>query len=284
VSIAILAKDGRQHGLGTLIYGIITFVINKRFMMSEQVLSSYLSKPVVLQQISYDNQLCWLKKAKPAHPAYLYALLNFCARVLGAPLLRAVPKKGGSFAIQQEVTRLKALKNQGVNVPSIIKSHSDYLVMSHLGDNFQQALESSRGKVRLGLFKKALDALKSIHDSNAYLSQAFCRNMVIDAHDKLGFIDFEDDPLDSLTLDQAKARDIVLFLLSTVYLFRDQRDDLITILKQVFLHTDDVITAAIFKTVKSLAVLRYIPSWRCLGREFPRLKFTLSILSQCLVS
>src|SRR5690606_32332086 len=64
--------------------------------------------------------------------------------------------------------------------------------------------------------------LSQVHAQGQYLSQAFARNFIL--HDgKLSLIDFEDDPLEVMSLPQAQVRDWLAYLHSTAWLMPAHR-------------------------------------------------------------
>lgn len=66
-------------------------------------------------------------------------------------------------------------------------------------------------------WQRELQNLVALHARGQYLSQAFARNFI--AHDEqLAMIDFEDDPLEVMSLEQAQARDWLAYLHSSARL------------------------------------------------------------------
>jgi len=49
---------------------------------------------------SQDGTVYWLKKSAPARGVVRYWVLNFFAKILRTPLLKAVPQKGGQIALK----------------------------------------------------------------------------------------------------------------------------------------------------------------------------------------
>ena len=82
-----------------------------------------------------------VKGQRPARASTLYRALNAAARLIGAPLLQAVPMHGGAKAQQTEVARLQALHGAGAPVPRVLHVAPDQGV---------EALEAER-KVRTAL-------------------------------------------------------------------------------------------------------------------------------------
>ena len=58
-------------------------------------------------------------------------------------------------------------------------------------------------------------AIAAVHARGAYLSQAFARNLMHCPDGVIGFIDFEDDPGETLSIAECQARDWLSYLHST---------------------------------------------------------------------
>lgn len=155
-----------------------------------------------------------VKGQRPARGAWRYRLLNAIASVLGQPLLRAAPAHGGARAQAIEVRRLRALAAAGVNVPEVLHVDPEFFVQRWLGEQRLDELLQRGGEAALGAWQRGLRCLVALHERGQVASQAFTRNFIVQG-DRLALIDFEDDPLDVLTLEQAQARDWLAYLHST---------------------------------------------------------------------
>jgi tRNA A-37 threonylcarbamoyl transferase component Bud32 len=155
-----------------------------------------------------------VKGQRPARPAWRYQLLNGFARAAGLPLLRAAPALGGAQAQQIEVERLRSLQSAGVAVPEVLHVETDFFVQRWLGETRLDALLQHADSEALHWWTIGLRTLIDLHARGQYLSQAFARNFIA-CGDTLAMIDFEDDPLQVMSLDQAQARDWLAYLHSS---------------------------------------------------------------------
>jgi tRNA A-37 threonylcarbamoyl transferase component Bud32 len=157
-----------------------------------------------------------VKGQRATRSAWRYRVLNGVARVIGLPLLRAAPAHGGARAQAIEVARLRSLAAAGVAVPRLLHVDNLFFVQSWLGETRLDRL--LRKKAALTWWQRGLRTLVDVHARDQYLSQAFARNFIA-VGDTLAMIDFEDDPLEVMTLEQAQARDWLAYLHASALAF-----------------------------------------------------------------
>ncbi|MCF6288688.1 MAG: hypothetical protein L3J53_05555 [Proteobacteria bacterium] len=223
----------------------------------------------------------WLKKSAPARGVFRYYALNFFSKLLKVPLLKAVPQKGDQIALDIEAKRIATLQKNGVLVPKLIAKNPGWILLGNLGesiiDDFKQNQHNTPRVQKL--FADCLDAIKQLHEKGQYMSQGFARNMLKVSTNpvKIGFIDFEDDPLTVMSLAQAQARDLILFINSTARFFIQDLEFL-----QQQIHTfldghDPKVINNIKKTNKNLLWLTNLPLQKILGHDYQ--KFRTGILA-----
>jgi hypothetical protein len=171
-----------------------------------------------------DGRAVWAKRAGPRHGLWRYRVLGALARLLRADVLRPVPNTGGSAAIATEARRLRDLAARGLRVPAVLAESERGLLLEDLspaeapgrslGDELGDAWPHGPDAL-LPLWRDGLDAIARVHARGTCLSQAFARNLVRLPDGGIGFIDFEDDPLATLCLPDAQARDWLSYLHAT---------------------------------------------------------------------
>src|SRR5690606_20235183 len=99
------------------------------------------------------------------------------------------------------------------------------LCVSDMGRTLAAQLRETAGDAAAtdALARAAVSAIAAAHARGAYLGQPLPRNMTFGA-DGIGFLDFEEDPLEVMTLEQAQARDWVLFAFGMAKYY-DRRPD-----------------------------------------------------------
>ncbi len=204
------------------------------------------------------------------HPA-LYRLLNALAWMTGAPFLKAVPMHGGAQAQQTEVARLRALHAAGARVPQVLHVAPDHFVMQWLGGDHLGTLLQAGHPQGEALWREAGDLLVRLHARGQYLSQGFARNLIVDtSHEPprlAGAIDFEDDPLQVMSLPQAQVRDWLAFLQSTLWTL-PLPPEWIDVQLDAWMRLEaDEVRDQFLDAARKLGWLRHLPRQRRFGRD-----------------
>ncbi|MET3495151.1 hypothetical protein [Variovorax boronicumulans] len=166
----------------------------------------------------------WLKKAGPRHGKWGYRVMAAVARMVRLDIIKPVPNPGGEAAIATEARRLKQLAAAGLRVPRVLAQQPDGLLISDLGESgrttvaLQERLDQAAAAgpaALLAVWREGLAAIAAVHLRGQHLSQAFDRNLVQCPDGVIGYIDFEDDPAEVMTLAECQARDWLSYLHST---------------------------------------------------------------------
>lgn len=228
-----------------------------------------------IEKITTEQGVYWLKKAAPARGIFRYHALNLFSWLLRLPLLKAVPQPGGKQAIANELQRLTALHQAGVLVPRIMAHEADWLLIEDVGVSIVRTLKqkSTAQSTRQQLFKQCLQAIKKLHQQKQYLSQGFIRNMLFDeASNDIAFIDFEDDPLQVMSLAEAQARDLLLLVNSTARFFVKDQAYFNQAISEFLEGHDAEMVAALKTTTARMQWITRIPFQGLFGHDYQKLK------------
>ena len=172
----------------------------------------------------FGSERVWLKKAGPRHGKWGYRVMAAVARMVRLDIIKPVPNPGGEAAIATEARRLKQLAAAGLRVPVVLAQQPDGLLISDLGESgratvvLQERLDQAAAAgpaALLAVWREGLAAIAAVHVRGQHLSQAFDRNLVQCPDGTIGYIDFEDDPAEVMTLAECQARDWLSYLHST---------------------------------------------------------------------
>ena len=203
---------------------------------------------------------------------WAHRVLNLFAWLAGVPYLKAVPVHGGARSQAIEIERLRALRAAGIAVPQVHHVASGYFAMSYIGSNDLARVLREQGPQAYGLWMAAMEHLLLVHARGQYLSQCFARNIIVSDHFE-GLIDFEDDPLEVMTLAQAQARDWLIYLQSSLFNLALEPNRLDAALHAVLSRESEPVRAVLRHAARRLSWLRYLPtSRRIWGKDFVSLQ------------
>ena len=213
-----------------------------------------------------------VKGQRAVRSPWPHRLLNLFARAAGAPYLKAVPVHGGQRSQAIELQRLTALRAAGLAVPRVRHVGVDYFVMDYLGPRDLAVTLRERGMDGFGLWQAATEQLLQVHTRGEYLSQCFARNMIVS--DKFeGLIDFEDDPLEVMSLAEAQARDWLIYLQSTLLNLAAAPAVLDQALRSALGRESPAVRAILRHAARRLGWLRWLPRQRAVwGKDFVSLQ------------
>lgn len=153
----------------------------------------------------------WLKVYVQGNRGFKLSVLDLAARKLGVPALRPPAHWGGAKACGIEQRRIEALAACGARVPEVLGQSANALLISDIGKTLKTLLHESDPSGQAPLIERAAQALAQVHARGGYVGQPYARNLTVAEDGQIGFIDLEEDPLESMTLDQAQARDWLIF-------------------------------------------------------------------------
>lgn len=243
----------------------------------------------IAQYLPPGEQL-WLKKAGARNSLARYRLMGILARLLRLPLLTPVPNLGGERAIATEARRLRDLAALGIHVPELLAVQRDALLLRHLGipgmptpslaNEMRDAVPAGAAAV-LALWQQGLAAVEQVHAAGSYLSQAFARNMVRCADGAVGFIDFEDDPGEVLSLALCQTRDALCFAHSSALALHEA--GALAAARPLWAawvaRGSPAMQAALAQSAQRLSALRHLPTTRRLGRDLQRARAAHDLLA-----
>lgn len=211
------------------------------------------------------------KGQRPLRSPTRHRVLNAIARLVGVPFLGAVPVHGGAQAQAVEIRRLQALHEAGLPVPRVLHVAHDHFIMSWLGASHLAQQLSDRHPLAFELWREGGEALVRAHAAGQYLSQCFGRNMIVDERDGVprlaGMIDFEDDPLEVMSLPEAQVRDWMIYLQSTLWDLREPTDRVDAALDALLAAERPEVRGLFAAACQRLGWLRWLPTSRRWGRD-----------------
>ncbi|MDM0039650.1 hypothetical protein QTH89_24630 [Variovorax sp. J22G21] len=239
---------------------------------------------------AFGGRRVWLKKAGPRHGKLRYHLLAAIAGTLRLDVLTPVPNPGGEAAVAIEARRLRALGALGLRVPTVLAQQADGLLISDLGEGGQAPVvlnerldhaAAAGPQALLTVWREGLDAIALVHAHGTYLSQAFARNLMHCPDGTIGYIDFEDDPGDTLALPECQVRDWLSYLHSTAALVHAASPHAAGAhWHAVLADASDAVRERLGHAARRMRWLRHLPASRRWGRDTQRVRAVALLLAR----
>ncbi|MDF3982997.1 serine/threonine protein phosphatase [Luteibacter sp. PPL201] len=220
----------------------------------------------MVQKFSLGGRAAWLKRYDPDgwfRPAATRAWNRLAAR-LDLAALRAPPRYAGEAAKGLEWRRLEALRACGAPVPRVLGDGPRSLILSDMGPTLAHRLKRLKSANDADmLVRQTAHAIGRLHRQGGYLGQAVARNITV-GDGGVGFIDFEEDPSEIMSLAQAQARDWVLFTTGVGPYFTDRVDTLGALIREQALQAEPAVADEVQRIARRLGALERV------GRFFGR--------------
>lgn len=226
------------------------------------------------QRVVVNGTPAWWKTYGAGRRRLRLAALEALVQRLDLPPLLPPPHHAGAAAKRIEKERIRSLRATGATVPAILEERSDALLLSDIGPTLSTRLREARGDPGRTdeLVATAVAAIGDVHRRGGYLSQAWPRNLTL--HEgSVGFLDFEEDPCEVMSLAHAQARDWLLFAYGTMRYYRDRPGALSDLLRGSLRDA---------QTETVLGMERVAVRLQPLARRFERFGSSLWTLSQTL--
>lgn len=161
--------------------------------------------------IIWRDKKVWIKQQEAATAKWLQLITKVIAAISSNPLY--FPSAEPGIPLVREAVRLKLLHGKGFRVPEVLLATSDYLALSDVGPSLKYWLTEATitEHERRHILLQAAAALAQLHQSRYWHGRPALRDLCWDGN-QIGFIDFEEDPHQMLSIDQCMVRDLLIFV------------------------------------------------------------------------
>jgi len=184
--------------------------------MTDQALANFINnvrseQPQRSFSILWHNQKIWIKQQETSAPKWLQILTKSIAAFSTNPLY--FPSAELDSPLEREAERLQLMQRKGFNVPTVLLATPDYLALSDVGPSLKYWLTESNSSAAecRNILLMAAAALAQLHQNRYWHGRPALRDLCWDGK-QIGFIDFEEDPHQMLSIDQCMVRDLLIFV------------------------------------------------------------------------
>lgn len=160
----------------------------------------------------------WVKRYGTERPIIWTRAQNLLAGLFRQPFLRAAPRLDAAAMVEREVRRIAAFAAAGLPVPTVLYRSGNALVLSDAGPTVDArlgALRKSDPAAHDRLLVTCAAELGALHGKGLCHGRPHPRDFFLQEN-RIGFMDFEEEPEAAMALSVAQARDLWLLFLQIV--------------------------------------------------------------------
>ncbi|MGB0844308.1 MAG: hypothetical protein ACPGVN_06160 [Alphaproteobacteria bacterium] len=193
---------------------------------------------VRVERISFEQQIAWKKRPEAARTVIYSRLHKLLAFVLPT-MFKPTNSRSGLAVLKFETKKLEQFAKASVNVPKLLEIGGDYIILAHTGTTLSKLYSQAESEeAKAALLTGGCLILADLHNKGLVHGRPHLKDMTQDDQGEIYFIDLEEDPEQVMSLKQAQARDIWLFLLSIQRITGCFQQDLSHCLQQYLSHLD----------------------------------------------
>lgn len=172
--------------------------------------------PKRLFKIEWDGGVYWLKQpTRPKRPRVWPArLLKAAAWVLKLDIIKPTMRMGTLHDLHIEQARVAEWNRLGLPAPELVAHGDDWFLMRDCGTTLPFALPALDAAAQSAILQRTLETLQSVHARGACHGRPMIKDIALSPDGQITLLDFEETPLDVMNLEQAQARDLLVFLSS----------------------------------------------------------------------
>ena len=165
-----------------------------------------------VERVEMSFGAVWIKRYGTERPPVWTKAQNLLARLFGQPFLRPSPTLDSKGMIAREIRRIGTFAAAGVPVPKVLYSSGSALVLSDVAPTVTarlSALRKAEPAAHDDLLVACAAELGALHGKGLCHGRPHPRDFFL-AGNRIGFMDFEEEPEAAMPLATAQARDLWL--------------------------------------------------------------------------
>jgi tRNA A-37 threonylcarbamoyl transferase component Bud32 len=168
-----------------------------------------------VQRVPLSARTVWIKRYGTEKPSWWRHLQAGLSRLIPVDYLKPSPYLTPRQMAERELRRIRLFARHGIAAPEILYASRGAIVLGDVGQTVQSRLRKmadADAAAHDALLVACADELGRLHAAGLCHGRPYPRDMFF-AGDRLGFMDFEEEPQTVMPLATAQARDIWLLFL-----------------------------------------------------------------------
>ena len=171
-----------------------------------------------VERVALSAGAVWIKRYGTERPPVWTKAQTALARLFGQPFLRPSPYLDGKGMIAREIRRIGTFAAHDMPVPKVLHASGNALVLADVAPTITARLDALREEdpaAHDALLVASAAALGALHGKGLCHGRPHPRDFFL-AGERIGFMDFEEEPEAAMPLATAQARDLWLLFLQLV--------------------------------------------------------------------
>lgn len=210
-------------------------------------------------KLEHDGRLIWIKQYNESKIRTWHRMQRAVTSLIPIGIFKTTVSDFNSLT--GEAIRLRKFREKNISVPEVIYARPGLCAVYDVGGGFREKLRTiDNPNERLDLLKQATLNLSLLHQAGLCHGRPLLKDMTWD-NGVIYFIDLEEDPLQVMSLPQAQARDIWLFLNGCVPFASDGEDDLANLYALYAEHASPETVHELTRMVRWLKPIRIVAQY-----------------------
>ncbi len=211
-----------------------------------------------VSQIDWDGQKYWIKMADPSK-----GNISCWGKKIGSWLVPDVvltpTVECGNQVLATEAARLKECEKKQGNCSRLILKNPNWLLLSDAGQNLETIVRHTPKDQRQALILKGLDAIEKLHSKGMVQGRASLKDLTLTESGDINFIDLAENPENSMTFDEACARDFINYYMTSLSFIGEENEDSFT--HEFLAHIPQPILVIMRRTIDNISWAGTLAQW-----------------------
>lgn len=219
-----------------------------------------------VQSTELSTGKIWIKRQGTENARWWISIQAFLSRLVPYKFMRPSPILDAAGMAKRELDKIDLLSSKGFPVPQVVYTSSTAFALRDIGKTIATMLSELRHKNHIehdALLVKCANDLGLLHAAGLCHGRPHMRDFFLE-NDRIGFMDFEEEPELVMPLEVAQARDLWLLFLPLSLTSIDKDKTLQNAYAQWEKNAPQLAKAELKKMIDILS--RFLPLVRLIGR------------------
>ncbi len=232
-----------------------------------------------VKQIEWHGEKYWIKMADPSK-GWLSCLGKKIGSWITPDVILTPTIDCGDDMLLTEAKRLKFCEEKHGHCSRLILQDKDWILLSDAGQNMEIIVRYTPTDQRPQLIFKGMQAITELHNKGIVQGRASLKDLTQTKSGEIYFIDLAEDPEQSMSFDEARARDYINYFMTSLTFIPQESE--IQFTRDFMAQVPEKIKPLIYRTIDNISWLGTIANWidAFSGRDIRKFARTYRVLRE----